>query len=178
MNIQPRWNNYLQDITDSSNLAFDNVSILSTDDGTVRQVTPEDNLSWEWALVNNDGTKVVLTTAFQMIPSQHKLELCNGIFRLRCTVTDPVSGFVWSRTEPTHLIYTDSEINACPVIFVPIAGYTPTKWMQDAGKLMSFGAGSSYPGQYLVGGKTGDLDNNGTVNTADLLLLLSKFGKP
>lgn len=175
--ITPLWNNYVQDITDTSTIALDNFSKIHFSDGAARAVSPDDSLTWEWSLVNNDGTKIVLTDAFQMIPAQHKLLLCNGIFRLRCTVTDSSTGRVWSRTEPTHVLFTDSEVNACPVIFTPVAGYTPSKWMTEAGKLMSFGNGSAYPNQYFVGGKVGDLDNNGVVNVSDLLILTSRFGQ-
>jgi len=176
ISIQPRWSNQLQDVTPDSNLAFDNFTTIYFNDGTSRQVTPIDNLSWEWSVVASDGSKTVLTNAFEVIADQHKLKLCNGIFRLRCQVSDPVTGFVWARTEPTEVLFTDSEVNLCPVLFAPVAGYTPSKWRLNQGQLMSFGAGSYYHGQYLVGGKVGDLDNNGVVNVADLLILTSKFG--
>jgi len=89
--IQPRWSNAVQDITDGSLIALDNTSIIYYDDGTQMEGAPLGALLWEWSVVHNDGSKTVLTDAFEVLPDQHRLNLCNGIFRLRCQVTDVVN---------------------------------------------------------------------------------------
>jgi len=179
IDIQPRWSNAVQDITDGSLIALDNTTIIYHDDGSQTDAAPSDTLAWEWSVIANDGSKTVLTDAFEVLPDQHRLNLCNGIFRLRCQVTDPATGRIWARTEPTEVIYTNSEVNICPVLFVPVAGYTPAKWRENAGKHMSFGGASHYFGQHFVGGvvNPGDVDGNKVVNFADVNIVLTNYGK-
>lgn len=179
IDIRVAWANEVQDITDTSNIVFQNTSTIYFSDSTNRDALESDSLQWKWSVILWDSlgnqSKVFLDWGFNLAPLAQVGKLCSGIFLLDLEVTTS-KGFIFGFTAPSKCVFNLTNNPQSCVNLLPGVPYSMTQWMQSFGKNMSFTKSAHVKGSHFRGGKVGDLDKNGVVNTSDLLLLTSNFG--
>ena len=173
--IHLNWFGLLQDISDQSNLKIDNTSVIFMSDGTSHEATEADSITWVWSRMHKTDTgwqRDVLDTAFRIQPSLFIPQLCDGVFVIEVEATAP-DGRVWRCQGPCRIIW-NIDVPDCPDL-LPFTFYSENTWVTQDQNRRTFTSHLWYVGQDSVG-ELGDLNGDGQVNAADLLLFISKYG--
>lgn len=179
-----RWMGELQDIGATSQLTIDNLTTVYTTDGTNHQVTDQDGITFIWNRLHQQGNgqwqRELIDTAFQIQPSQHTDVLCYGIFMLECIAIDNITGRMWGCSGPCKVIYNIENQPQCPELITAVEDsyLSDSMWLQWSQKIMFASADLHVAGAHEIPGWTpGDLDTDGSVGVADLLLFTGSYGQ-
>lgn len=149
---------------------LNNESIVTDEIGSLEPL-------YEWSRITRDSMgawyRTVIATTKHLIIADVAQHLANGIILIDLRETCPQSGRMWGRTMPTYCSHQLVKAIAPELMPYP-ADFTAFQWMQQAAR--DSWAIPHIKGSHFIGGKVGDLDNNGVVNTADLLIFTGKFG--
>lgn len=175
------FNNDYQDITDVSESSFANFSTLFFDDGTSRNALSTDTIQWGWYRIDEFNEKHFITGDFNMTLVANQNKLLSGYFRILLVATTP-EGLQFSFCSVVKLLWNLSGENPpeAPKLFPnytqAVSNNLSNQMLNAHFTMMGIGATPHYKSEHFRGGKIGDVDLNGVVNTSDLLLLLTKFG--
>jgi hypothetical protein len=173
--IAIHFNNWLQDYGSQ----FDNLCRVQFVGDTVYQAASEDMpIAWEWSLMKRDSSgawvRQPIATSFNLTVSDVSSLLCNGVFMLSLRATDTESGRMWEKAYPVFLQH-NLVSGTCPSLMPYPASLSAEQYVQQA--YLHGWAAPHIRGSHFIGGKVGDLDDNGVVNTADLLIFTTKIGQ-
>lgn len=164
--IRINFNNWTQDMGEQ----LDNESIITDE---LNAAAP----TYEWSTIKRDAAgawyRSVISPAQHLVIADVAEYLSNGVMLIELRATDPDSGRMWAKTMPSY--FAHQHIQSVAPDLMPYPNFlTGIQWVQQAAT--EAWATPHVKGAHFIGGKVGDLDNNGVVNTADLLLFTGKFG--
>lgn len=178
--VHLNWMGLLQDISDQSNLAFDNTSMVYFSDSTFREVEPTDPFTWVWNLKKPTGVPghfetIHLDTAFQIKPADHIDVLCHGvfIFEVECIHDD---GRAWRCQGPARVIWS-IDVEPCDQLpGLTFSWFDEEDYVTADQLIRAFTSPLWYVTKDYVG-KIGDMDSDGDVDVSDLLLFFGVYGQ-
>jgi len=171
LDVHISFQNYIQDF----GVKYDNTSVVTLEDSTQHNALASDPLTWRWyRYVNNEGqwSKIEIDTAFHLYIIPNADDLCNGEMVIELEATCPTTGRKWAQIIPTFLEHMAVESVCAP--YMPYPGsLTAAQWRENV--YLHSWAAPLIPFAHLKRGVVGDLDQNNIVNTADLLIFVSKM---
>lgn len=173
----------LQDITDSSTLQFTNYSTLYFEDATPPRIVQasDTNLQWSWFLVDTTS-KTLITNSLHLQVAQFANVLLSGYRQIRLECLDTTTGKKWGTNSVVRCVFNMSNPpippapQLLPNMSASLAETLASQLVDGYGYIMSYGGSIHVPGSHYIGGKVGDLNGDGAVNSSDLLMFLSNFG--
>jgi len=171
--VKIQFQNYLQDMGSK----FDNASLIYYDNGTMQQADSAMNIEWQWCVImpNDSGqwVKTVIDTTFNLKIAPNADQLKNGEFLMELRARDMVTGKTWAKVIPAFLQHE--------LVTGEYPNYMPDPQLMDAITYREWcyqvlALGPHIPGSHFIALKPGDMNGDGVVNIADLIIFNSKFG--
>lgn len=165
-------------------MILDNACSAQYDGGIYTMIAPSDStFSYEWALVQPDSTGAVtnipLGTTYNLNLNADGVREAiggNGEKLIALKVIHKETGFVWAFRIPTLINLSDWQDGGFTNYPMPQPAILSfNTWMNQVVVQLNFT--KHLRGSHFVGGKRGDLNEDGVSNVADLLLLMAGFGQ-